>query len=394
MSNETPFLLAKVECPICKTVNEFEVIKMGAYTEGGRDTDFCPQEIQWRFPRYQGFNPLVFLAATCSNCYYTRELTNDFRDWKNDANFRTYRLRSIKEKHLEMLSTADSVVKEMGEAVNVAAYPNKSAIVKLHLAILDELLADRPSALDLGRFYLRIGWLYRDAEKDSDPNMSFLNGLVEEIQNKYAAVLSAVEQVGARIDAFAGNVQSHFEAEQLSPDVKSQMLAYRDRYEGKIVELRGITQGAEPVLGGLKDLLDEYKSELLGSDGGTADLRFGDHPSFRDFLIGIRRRWDGVALDEQAALKKAIHYYSQAFANGRDIAPGNQQIQVSYLIAELSRRVGNFEQAKQYFSSTIKSGQEFIYQNRNDQARTVLARKIMELAIEQGRVNLAALKPA
>ena len=111
MAKDSPFLLFKVECPICKTLNEFEMVRVGAYTEEGRDTDFCPLNVNWRFPKYQAYNPLVFFTATCSNCYYTRELTNSFKDWKNDNTFRTYRLKAVKDKHLEQLSTAGSVIK-------------------------------------------------------------------------------------------------------------------------------------------------------------------------------------------------------------------------------------------------------------------------------------------
>ena len=58
MPNDSPFFLTKIECPICKTVNEFETVKVGAYIENGRDTDFCPKEILWRFPKYEGgFQP-------------------------------------------------------------------------------------------------------------------------------------------------------------------------------------------------------------------------------------------------------------------------------------------------------------------------------------------------
>jgi tetratricopeptide (TPR) repeat protein len=97
-------------------------------------------------------------------------------------------------------------------------------------------------------------------------------------------------------------------------------------------------------------------------------------------------------LDEQEALEAAVEYYKKAFEDGRSISAGNQQIQASYLIAELSRRIGKYEDGKQYFNTTIKYGQEFIYQNRRDQSRTALARKILELAIEQGRENMDALK--
>ena len=67
-------------------------------------------------------------------------------------------------------------------------------------------------------------------------------------------------------------------------------------------------------------------------------------------------------------------------------------MQASYLIAELSRRIGEHAQAKDYFNTTIRTGQEFIYKHKGDPGRTALARKILELAIEQGRLNLAETK--
>jgi uncharacterized protein (DUF2225 family) len=392
MLNETPFLLSKVECPICKTINEFEVIKVGAYIEGGRDTDFCPKSIEWRIPRYQMYNPLVFFTAVCNNCFYARELTNEYREWKNDVNFKTYRLKSIKERHLEKLSTVDSVVKQLGETINVSEYPNESAVIKLHLAVFDEMLTDHPSALDIGRFYLRIGWVYRDMVETENPNRTFIGNLMDEVLNKYSMIVSSVETVGTDIDSFARSIESHFEAEHLSADMKARMLRYRERFADRLGSLREGIEHVDAGLSGLKELIGEYKSDIQG-EGDDGSARFGRYSSFREFLASAKRRWDGVVLDEQEALKKAVHYYRQAFESGRDVSPGNQQIQVSYLIAELSRRVGDYDLAKQYFSSTIKSGQEFIYQNRRDRPRTQLARKIMELAIEQGRANLAALKP-
>ncbi len=69
MLKDSAFLLSKVECPICKTVNEFETIKVGAYVENGRDTDFCPMGITWKYSRYEAYNPLLFFTATCTHCH-------------------------------------------------------------------------------------------------------------------------------------------------------------------------------------------------------------------------------------------------------------------------------------------------------------------------------------
>ena len=392
MSNESPFFLTKIECPICKTVNEFETVRVGAYYENGRDTDFCPKEIKWRYPRYQGHNPLVYFTATCGNCYYSREFNNGFKEWKNDNNFRTYRLKTVKEKHLEGLAAADSIIRTMGEAVDLTGFPNASAILKLFLAIFDEQLVERACNLDLGRFYLRIGWVFRDLEKGENPGLTFLKGLMLEVERQFINLKESMTKSREELDTFTRHLSSHFESDRLSTDIKSRIIPFRERFEPEINSLnQGFTDN-EAKLTAFSALMDEYQTAALGTEGNGEDMAFGQYRSFAEFLLHLKKRWNGVVTNEREALEKAVHFYKEAFAGGRDISPGNQQIQASYLIAELSRRIGAYDDARQYFNSTIKHGQEYIYQNRKDPSRTALARKILELAIEQGRANMEALK--
>lgn len=394
MSTDSPFLLFKVECPICKTINEFEQIKVGAYTEEGRDTDFCPQGITWRNPKYQASNPLLYFTATCSNCFYTQEFTNNFREWKNDNAFRTYRLKTLKTRHLEQLSTADSHVKSLGDALDIQRFPNESAIIKLHLAIYDAQLVEHPSNLDLARFYLRIGWVFRDLATGEDPAQLVLQGLLREVDDKYLTLKGTLETAHANMENLRSSVAAHFETDQVRADVQSRMFSFRDRYDAQLNGLGQAFQSTGEGLSSLRSLMDEYRTAVLGGEPTGGEAAYGAHGSFTDFLRRQQSRWDGVVSNEREALEKAIKYYKAAYAGGRDISPGAQQIQASYLIAELSRRIGDYDGAKQFFTSTIKSGQEFIYQNRRDHSRTALARKILELAIEQGRANLTASKPA
>jgi uncharacterized protein (DUF2225 family) len=393
MASESPFLMSKVECPICKTINEFEQIKVGAYSEESRDSDFCPRDIRWRYPKYQMFNPLTFFTATCSNCFYTREFNNKYREWKNDNAYRTYRLKAVKPKHLEQLSMADSAVKRLGEAIDIQKYPNESAIIKLHLATLDEQLADHVNALDLGRFYLRIAWVFRYMDTSDDPNKLLLTSLLRELDTRYHALGDAVAAAQESFEAFRSSVGAQFESNQLSADVQSLMYAYRDRFNEQSSGMETDLDTTHNRLQQLTGLIHEYRLAVLGSDTGEGAKAFKSYTSFSDFLRTLTG-WNGIVANEREALEKAVQYYREAYANGRDIAPGTQQIQASYLIAELSRRIGEYDQARQFFTTTIKSGQEFIYENRRDQSRTALARKILELAIEQGRVNMAAAKPA
>ena len=394
MSNDSAFLLQKIECPVCKSINEFEVIKVGSYSEVGRDSDFCPTKIEWRFPRYQGYNPLVFFTGTCSNCFYSREVSQKYREWKNDVNFKTYRRKPLRERHLERFSLPDSVIKLIGKSIDISAHPNESAILKLLLAVYDEELSDLPNELDVGRYYLRIGWVYRSMNSSEDPGKLFVTGLMNEVTNKHAALHTSLETFTKDIASFGKHLGTHFEAPNLSADLKSRMLAHQEPFESCVVSLSRLVQSGQENLDQLKTVIDDYRTDICGGAADGSGVLFAGFPSFGDFMLEAKRKWDGIAINEHEALKFAAKHYQKAFTSGKNISVGNQQLQVSYLIAELSRRVGDHDIAKQYFNSTIKAGQEFIYQNRTDKSRTELARKIMELAIEQGRTNLKAAKPA
>lgn len=393
MSNESPFFLTRVECPICTTLNEFETVRVGSYREGERDTDFCPQEVTWRNPRYQAYNPLSFFTATCSNCFYTREFTKKFKEWKNDSTYRTYRLKVVKPKHLEKLAASNSIIRRMGEAIDLHKYPNETGIIKLHLAILDETFNEHVSHLDLGRFYLRVAWIYRSMGSTENPNLSFLRGQLNDIDSRFEDSQNSLAGFKTALKEFGTLVQSLSDSDRISAELKSQIVPASDAIINDLKEMSDRISQCDDSMTSLEEKSKELKSlSMVGEAGGEAT--FGSHLSFTDFMMDIRNEWSGVVLDENSALEKAVYHYQQAFSNGKDIGAGNQQIQAAYLIGELSRRVGDYDGAKQFFNTTIKLGQEFIYENRREQSKTALARKILELAIEQGRMNLAEAKKA
>ena len=385
MANDSPFFYTRVECPVCKALNEFETIKVGAYVESGRDADFCPTGIKWRFPRYQEYNPLVFFTATCPSCLYSRELNTNFKDWKNDNNFKTYKLKTIKDKHLEQLSHSDSVLKQLGAGIDLARRPNESAIIKLHLAIFDELLSERFSQLDLGRWYLRIAWIYRDLGRFENPNAGVLKSTMMEIESKYNQLCQTIESIKEQSAVFKRHLEAQFETDKVSAEIKSKMIPYKAPLAEKISSLNSSVESSVQQIKLIEKVLEEYKTATLGSDESAGGIDAGDSSAFSDYMFPLKKKWDCIAANEHQALEKAVEYYKKAFEESTDVATGNQQIQVSYLIAELSRRIELYDQAKEFFASTIKHGQEFIYRHREDKAQTALARKILELAIDQNK---------
>ena len=123
-------------------------------------------------PAYQKFNPLLFFAASCKNCFYTRELNSGFKEWQSNTDYKAYRLPAQKKKHLTELSDENSVIRLLGSGIMHEKRPDESAIIKLLLAIYDEKFLERPSPLDIARFYLRIAWIYRDENDDNESQSS------------------------------------------------------------------------------------------------------------------------------------------------------------------------------------------------------------------------------
>jgi len=388
MTTDSLFFLTKIECPICKTINEFETIKVGAYTERDRDTDFCPTDRIWRNPRYQAYNPLLYFTATCDHCFYTREFTSSFKEWKEDSYFKTYRLKSVKQKHLNILAEADSVIRSIGEVLDSNRYPNETAILKLLLAIIDESLNDRKIDLDLGRFYLRIGWIFREMNQGDNPGNAAVKSFITDVQKHLETVHEALESLRVRTTELEAATAAQLNDENQSAEMQSQLYPIKEKYDIELEGLRQLYDSIASRLESFHDVAREHQQTSLGGINDDMSPGFGSHPSFQHFLSQLSSKWDGIPLNEKEALTYAVRHYTAAYKEGRDIGHGNQQIQASYLIAELSRRIGDFDQAKEYFNNTIRTGQEFIYKHRRDQSRTALARKILELAIEQGRINM------
>jgi tetratricopeptide (TPR) repeat protein len=191
---------------------------------------------------------------------------------------------------------------------------------------------------------------------------------------------------------FKRHLQAQFETDKVSAELKSQMLPYREKFNDRIASLDSGVASTIEQLKATELLLEEYKAATLGADGAGGGNVFGNFSAFSDYLVALKKKWDSIVANEHQALEKAVEYYKRAFEESKEIAAGNQQIQASYLIAELSRRIGRYDQAKEYFASTIKHGQEFNYRHREDKAQTALARKIMELATEQNKAMAAQTK--
>ncbi len=394
MAQESPFFLTKVECPVCKTINEFENIKVGSYVEEDHDTDFCPQGRQWRNPKYEIYNPLLFFMATCENCFYTREFNQGFKDWKNDVAFRSYRLKTIRSRHLEALAIDGSVLKMLGQSRDAQLNPFATAVAKFLLGVYDELLVEHPRKLDIGRFFLRIAWLYREHYGSESVVLNEGAHFAHDIEKAYSKLKQARDYFNLNVESMSKLIEEAFSDQATVNPTDSEFLSLHHGFQEQLQKLRSVHGEMSSAVNELSHTVQTNSKLRLDHpmSSGSGSIAYAGFASFEDFIREAKTRWEYVPLSEQEALLYAAEFYKGALEEGHEIQQGNQQIQALYLIAELSRRVGRHKEAKLYFNNTIKAGQQYVFDNRGDQTRTALARKVLDLAVTQGKKNLKAVE--
>lgn len=380
---QDPLYYSQLECPVCKNINDFANIRSGSYSESGRDADFCPTGRVWQNPIYQKFDPLLYFMATCQKCFYTREFNNVYKNWKSDTAFKTYRQKAIQEKHLAEYVKDDGLIKFLGLHLSENDKPFESAILKFLLGIFDEKLQARPSNLDIGRFFLRIGWLYRGRGDSFGVEGVSQARLIFGLRGAAMNVNQMVPGYGERVKNLKNQIQREFPLIFENPDEAA-------RYNQRIENIMAvISNSIAPLVKAGSELLAVFNEaqSSLGVDSGTESDRFFNYPDFNDFLLKAKQLWDEVPLSEQEALEKAAEYYRKAYETGGQIGQGIQQVQASYLIAELNRRTGNHADASQFFNQMIRMGQEIVNGKKADSSTINFTRKLLETAMDQARLN-------
>lgn len=381
---QEPFFYSTIECPVCKTKNKFENIRAGSYTESGKDTDFCPTGRVWQDSLYQNHDPLMYFMATCEECYYTREFNNSYKKWGSDTPFKTYRLQTIREKHLEEYSVSGSIIQLLGSHINSEKYPFESSVNKFLLGIYDEMLAARSSSLDLGRFYLRIAWLFRG-------NKENIGGQANASVSLFAKLRGSVSEANKVLPNYDDKVRGLKEIVENDFTLKFENISEADEYKKRIEQaISKITDSLNPLKQAgdkLIDIFNDAEKALMGVETSSSEQSFFDYPSYLEFLVKVKERWDEVPLSENDALIKANEYYQKSYESGGQISNGLQQIQAAYLIGELSRRTKDYENAAQYFNQMVRMGREMVMGRKGDASTINFTKRLLEMGMDQARLN-------
>ncbi|MCI0530635.1 MAG: DUF2225 domain-containing protein [candidate division Zixibacteria bacterium] len=384
MSKEqiSPIETILVDCPSCNASFLGKKINPEAYRVLETDTDFFPQKSSWLSAGQNQYNPLHYLMQTCPACFFTLEINHlPVRNPLADEGD-THPHKNQIERHKAEFTKPGSVVDKLAHNFRISADPFTQAIFKYLLGIYDEKLKDQYSNYCLGRYYLRLGWLFRDKD-DVRYNSSYfpwadLESRLSQLSNKHKNYLSQISQLKELLE-------KHFLSVDVQPgsEDKGAPENYREVFEMLDREL-------DPAEKELKQLWELLNGKLVSTTPFGRE-HFTQKMDLASRLVDLKTVWVGTPLNETEALKFALSYYEDFFKGIPVDHIQGPRIQTAYLIGELYRRVGEYPQSQKYFTLAIGLAQRKIEQEK-ESYRSAFAQKIMELAHQQKTLSIAQEK--
>ncbi len=154
-------------CPICGTETRYTFIKSRLYVEQNLDIDYYPRKVHWLAQVDTEENPRLFYMQHCRVCHFTADhsfFTEPFKD--SGVSLELFRPKFVKKRY----KGEEDVNKLIELLACDEQRPGYLDALKLHLLAIFQLQrfekeAQRES-VNLGRYYLRVAWLFRDIARD------------------------------------------------------------------------------------------------------------------------------------------------------------------------------------------------------------------------------------
>ncbi|MCP4726471.1 MAG: DUF2225 domain-containing protein [bacterium] len=171
-----PFYRQKVKCPVCGTQSEQRWFKAKLFSERNVDLDKHPGGYSWAEKGCDDFNPPLYYIWHCSNCHYADSYV-EFENPTKDPYSNFVDLKEIFIDKYQDDPRIEKIIDKLGENIDYDKI-NYYQAIKLHfLAIfIQELIEDKEEqdAFRIGRYYLRLGWLYRELHDKKDENQKVI----------------------------------------------------------------------------------------------------------------------------------------------------------------------------------------------------------------------------
>jgi diguanylate cyclase (GGDEF)-like protein len=151
-------------CPVCGAGNDFYRLKRDVCQIVDKEGDGHPLSYKWTVPGSFGLiDPKRFFFSTCRKCHFTGEIDDTkFRTSPRDPQtfLKDFSLPMLR-LFVERWRQNEGVVVDLSRKITASA-PLMGIVAQMHLGIYAHCLKLKMEPGPLGRYYLRLAWVYRD----------------------------------------------------------------------------------------------------------------------------------------------------------------------------------------------------------------------------------------
>lgn len=183
--NADLFTKGSTVCPICEAEVKYCYIKPRLYVERDKEADLRPRSIQWLKKGIKGYYPRLYHIRHCPQCFFTAD-SDLFKDPVKGTSLSVTMFSKKLSLRLKENPSLQNAVNILSTEINAHELDFLQAF-KLHfLAILllqqiDEI-ADQ-DATYIGKYCLRLAWLYRDIQENDDLKERFAPQIITLIRS-------------------------------------------------------------------------------------------------------------------------------------------------------------------------------------------------------------------
>jgi len=188
----SPFSQESQVCPLCEAEIVYQYVKPRLYMERDKDVDLRPRLVDWQQPGFERLQPRLYYMKHCPKCLFTAG-SEIFPEPTKNCNIPISKIR----KSLTSLLTDPQkkpIVQLLSNGITVEALDYYQA-VKLHLLAIFQLQSveqlQSRDAMDLGRYCLRLAWLFRDVGASQELRKQFgppINKLIHTLKKGWQEI--------------------------------------------------------------------------------------------------------------------------------------------------------------------------------------------------------------
>jgi len=186
-SGKNPFYIRQVKCPVCGTAAEQRWFQAKIYSERNVDLDKHVGNYAWTEKAFEKYHPPLYYIWHCFNCHFAES----YLEYENPAKDPFSNFRQLKDIFIDKYQDdprVEKIVDKLGENIDYNKI-NYYQAIKLHLlaVFIQEMIEEEEDkdALKIGRYLLRLGWLYREMNANEEvakkvkPTLEKLNAFLK-----------------------------------------------------------------------------------------------------------------------------------------------------------------------------------------------------------------------